>query len=99
MPEPHERRRYPRAEVRWPAIMQEVHWPTDSVIENVSFGGAFIRCRMPPRVNTVFEIVIDVPEIERPLEITAEVVWSRSCGLDDELAPRGIGIQFKDIRW
>jgi hypothetical protein len=67
----------------------------DGVIHNVSFGGAFIRCREPIKLDEVIELVISVPELTEPLRLTAEVVRPRIHGHGNEISSREIGVQIK----
>ena len=97
MSTPQERRRYPRAEVRWPVAIQGTLGLMDGEAKDVSFGGAFFHCRNPLKLNEVFGIFINVPELSRPLKTTAEVVWSNVSGPDDEINPHGMGVKFRDI--
>ena len=39
-----QRRKYPRVEVRWPVRMMTPEGDMDGTIENISAGGAYIRC-------------------------------------------------------
>lgn len=94
---PQEKRRYPRAEVKWPVIVHEPQGPVDGVIRDVSFGGAFISCPKPLELSEAFGILINVPDVNRPMEIVAEIVRTSMQDSDDEIAPWGMGVQFKDI--
>lgn len=94
---PQERRRYPRAEVKWPVIVNEPQGPMDGVIRDVSFGGALIRCPKPLNLREAFGILINVPDVNRPMEIVAEIVRSSMQDSDDEIAPWAMGVKFKDI--
>jgi hypothetical protein len=67
----------------------------DGVIHNVSFDGAFIRCREPLRLDEVIEIVVNVPELSKPLRLTAEVVRPTIYGHGNEISSREIGVQIK----
>ncbi|UCG12479.1 MAG: PilZ domain-containing protein [Deltaproteobacteria bacterium] len=97
MPVPQEKRSYPRTEVRWPVAMEIAQESLTGAIEDVSLGGAFIRCRNPLKLNDVFAMVINVPDVDSPIEIIAEVIWSNIHGSDDRIKPRGMGVKFKDI--
>ena len=94
---PRERRKYHRAEVKWPVIVKHSKKPLKSVTINASAAGAFIRCGKPIKPKEIVEIVIKIPCIEPPFEIIGEVMWSNTYGPDDTITPHGIGVQFKNI--
>lgn len=94
---PSEKRRHPRAEIRWPVVFQSPKGPVRGETLNISAGGAFIRCRKPLKLNHVFGLIISVPGLDRAVKIIAEVVWSNIYGPDDAVTPRGMGVQFKSI--
>lgn len=97
MSTPQERRKYLRAEVKWPVIVQCSQESVESVTANASAAGAFIRCRKPLEPQEIVEIVINIPDVDRPFKLIGEVIWSNICGPDNEATPHGIGVQFKNI--
>ena len=92
-----EGRQYPRAKIRWLVSIKSAKGQMEGVTLNVSPSGVFISCSKPLRLNEVFEMRIDVPERDQPLKARAEVVWSNIYGPDDEITPRGMGVQFLQI--
>ena len=94
---PRERRKYHRAEVKWPVIVKHSKKPLESVTINASAAGAFIRCGKPIKPKEIVEIVINIPDIDPPFEIIGEVMWSNTYGPDDNITPHGMGVQFKNI--
>ena len=64
---------------------------------DVSYGGAFIRCREPLKPNEVLEMSISVSLLCPRVQATAEVIWSNQSTSDDELNPRGMGVRFTNI--
>ena len=94
---PQERRKYHRAEVKWPVIVKHSKKPLKSVTINASAAGAFIRCGKPIKPKEIVEIVIKIPGIEPTFEIIGEVMWSNTYGPDDSITPHGMGVQFKNI--
>ena len=94
---PRERRKYHRAEVKWPVIVKHSQKPLESVTMNASAAGAFIRCGKPIKPKEIVEIVINIPDIDLPFEIIGEVMWSNTYGPDDTITPHGMGVQFKNI--
>ena len=94
---PQDRRRYLRADVKWPVTLQHSQGLMESVTTNVSVDGVFIRCLEPPKANEAVEIIVNIPDINRPFKIIGEVAWSNIDGSDDEITPHGVGIRFKDV--
>ena len=94
---PQEKRRYLRADVKWPVKVQHSQGLMESVTANVSVAGAFIRCVKPLGLNEAVEIIFNIPDINPPFKISGEVAWSNIHGSDDEITPHGIGVQFKNI--
>jgi Tfp pilus assembly protein PilZ len=64
---------------------------------DVSYGGAFIRCREPLKPSEVLEMSISVSLLCPRVQATAEVIWSNHSTSDDELNPRGMGVRFTNI--
>jgi len=98
-----EKRSYPRAKIEWPITIKTEQGSVQGLTLNVSAGGAQIRCQNPPLLYEVFEMTIKTPELERSLVVDAQVVWSTSDLLDNELTLPIIGVSFTHIsdrdRW
>ncbi len=98
-----ERRRYPRAKVEWPVTIKIDQGKIKGVTLNLSAGGATIRCQSPPLMHEVFEVTIKIPDLKRSLVVDAQVVWSTSDIMDDEITLPIIGVHFANIadhdRW
>ena len=92
-----EKRAYPRAKIKWPVKIKTAKGYMDGVTLDVSPNGVFIRCRRPLKLNEVFDMAIKIPGTDRTLKAKAEVVWSNIYGPDDEISPRGMGVQFIKI--
>ena len=92
-----ERREYPRAEIKWPAVIKTNQGTMNGVTSNVTPDGVFIHCRKPLRLNEIFELTIDIPNSDQTLTARAEVTWSNRWGPDDEISPRGMGVRFVKI--
>ena len=89
------KRMYPRAELTWPVSAQVDGSLIEGVTKNVGVSGAYVCCARPPRLNSVFAMVINAPD--KPLKIKAEVVWANIYGRDDKINPRGMGVRFIEI--
>ncbi len=92
-----EKREYPRAEIKWPAVIKTDKGTMDGVTSNVTPNGVFIHCQKPLRLNEIFELTIDIPNSDQTLTARAEVTWSNRWGPDDEISPRGMGVRFVKI--
>ena len=92
-----ERRDYPRAEIKWPAVIRTAQGTMNGVTSNVTPNGVFIHCQKPLRLNEIFELTIDIPNSDQTLTARAEVTWSNRWGPDDEISPRGMGVRFVKI--
>ena len=90
-----ERRTYPRANLKWRVLVEVNDKVMEGVTQNISAGGAYVRCAKPQKLNEVFDMVIHAPE--RSLKVKGEVVWSNIYGPDDEINPRGMGVSFMEI--
>jgi hypothetical protein len=91
-----ENRRIPKANVRWPVIVERPEGDIEGVITRVTPKGGFVHCSRPPKLNEVFDMTIDAPD--NRFMVKAEVIWSNIYGRDDEISPRGMGIRFLKIR-
>jgi uncharacterized protein (TIGR02266 family) len=92
-----EGRRYPRAKIKWPVVVKAGKATIDAVTLNITPSGVFISCPKPLRLSEIFELTITAPDYKRSITATAEVVWSNKYGPDDEVSPRGMGVQFTKI--
>ena len=90
-------RRYPKAKIKWLVSIMTQKGKIEGITLDVSPTGVFISCATPLGLNQVFELIIEVPELKRPLKAKAEVVWSNKYGPDDEVSPRGMGARFLEI--
>ena len=92
-----ERRRYPRARIEWAVTIKTKKGVIAGITLNVSAGGATLRFPNPPLLHEVFEMTISVPELDRPLLVEAQVVWSTADIVDNELTLPIIGVNFTNI--
>ena len=92
-----ERRQHPRAAVSWPVIIKTTRGFMAGETKDVSFTGAFIRCREPLKPSEVLEVSISVSLLCPRVQATAEVVWSNSSSSDDDHGSRGMGVRFTRI--
>ena len=92
-----EKRDYPRAEIKWQAVVKTDQGTMDGVTSNVTPNGVFIHCQKPLRLNEVFELTMNIPNSDQAVTAKAEVTWSNRWGPDDEISPRGMGVRFVQI--
>ena len=85
----------PKEELKWPISAQIDGGIMLGETKEITPRGAFIRCRRPPKLNEIFDMVINAPD--KPVNVKAEVVWSNIYGYDDEVTPRGMGVRFVKI--
>jgi uncharacterized protein (TIGR02266 family) len=86
--------RRPRADLKWPVIVQTAEGSMEGMMENASSTGLFIACTSPLRAKTRCELTIEVPIEGQRLRATAEVVWSRP---GSPSIPAGMGVRFLKI--
>ena len=90
-----EKRRYPRARIRLPVVVDTAKVFTTGETVDIGVGGAFISCREPLEPNQIFYLaMVGVPLLDCRVVATALVVWSNIQRSDDELGPRSMGIRF-----
>jgi len=92
-----EKRDYPRAEIKWQAVVKTGKGTIDGITSNVTPNGVFIHCQKPLRLNEVFELTMNIPNSDQILRAQAEVTWSNRWGPDDDISPRGMGVRFVKI--
>lgn len=86
--------RRPRADLKWPVIVETADGSMDGVMENASSTGLFIACASPLRPKALCELIINVPVGGQRFRATAEVVWSRA---GRPSVPTGMGVRFVKI--
>jgi hypothetical protein len=93
-----ERRRFPRVTAEWLVRMDTRHGWVSGWTADISAAGAFVHSQKPveelEKVNTVF---LDVPFLNRPLQVKAEVVRSGFSRTDDGISFHGFAIHFVDM--
>lgn len=64
--------------------------------KNISAGGLFIPTVNPKNVGERFKLKFRLPNSDKDIIVTAEVVWNRTYSNSDEYEP-GMGIRFVEI--
>jgi hypothetical protein len=93
-----ERRRFPRLTAEWLARIDTPHGWVNGWTADISAAGAYIHSQHPvkecEKVKTVF---LDVPFLNRPLQVKAEVVRSAFLRTDHGIPFHGFAIHFVDM--
>jgi c-di-GMP-binding flagellar brake protein YcgR len=92
-----ERRKYPRAKIRWPVSVKTPQVSLRGLTRNISPGGFSIHLVKPLEISLPLTISTTIATSGDTLKLTAEVVWSSNHGSDDESPLPSIGVRFIDI--
>ena len=95
MPNPKERRYYPRTKVKLPVVRMAGNDLVDGEIEDLSLGGAFVHCSVMPNGTDNFRMVISV--MGRLISVTGEVLWKDVQKLNNQITFRGMGVRFNQL--
>jgi hypothetical protein len=95
MSNPKERRHYPRTKVKLPVVKVVENDLVDGEIEDLSLGGAFIRCSAMPNGKKTFHMVISVKG--RLISLTGEMVWKDVQEFNNQTMFRGMGVRFQQL--
>lgn len=88
-----EQRMHPRRQVRWPVSVLASDGLRQGETEDVSLGGAFIRCEKPPRPNE--KVLLTFENYSSNMRIFAQVAWTNlSSDQKNRYKPTGMGVQF-----
>ena len=90
-----ENRRHPRARIKWPVVMATSNGLVDGYTQNVSLGGAFIRCPQKPDLEDNFRLVMSTKD--RLVLVNAEIVWTNGHKSEGKSAYHEMGIRFTKI--
>ena len=90
-----ERRNYPRAKVKLPVVKMAGNGLVNGEIQDLSLGGAFIRCQEMVNTQEKFHMVISAKG--RLMSIIGEVVWEDVNKINNKTRLRGIGVRFRQI--
>jgi c-di-GMP-binding flagellar brake protein YcgR len=86
---------HPRANLKWSVSLEIEGQVTEGVTKDISEGGAYVCCATPLGPKAEFSMVINAPD--KQLNVRAQVIWTSTYGLNDEITPRGMGVRFMDI--
>ena len=88
-----DKRRNPRLEISWPAVVEIRHGSIKVRLKDISLGGAFVICRESISLNQQFRLYVETPDDEA-FALNAEVVWSNMNVPEEKVIHRGMGIRF-----
>ena len=91
-----ERRKHHRAKVVWPVIMENSRNIISGETQDISAGGAYIRCRKPLKPLEV-SMYVSVSLLSPRIRAMAEVVRSDVLGSANGVEYYGIGVRFVAI--
>jgi Tfp pilus assembly protein PilZ len=87
-----ERRTYPRLRVKWAVSIQAADGLRQGETEDISLGGAFIRCGKPPRRNE--KVILTYKDHPQKIKVLAQVAWTNQTSGSIGDKPTGMGVQF-----
>ena len=77
--------------------MQTTQGVINTGAHDIIVEGAFIRAWNPLDLDEVFKIFIKVPNLDSPLLVDAQVVWTRNRKFDQLIPSSGMGVKFTQI--
>ena len=92
-----DRRKHPRAEIICPVIIQTKRTVISGETQNISAGGALIRCRKRLRPNQVISMFISVSLLSPRISASAKVVRSNISHSTNEAGSYDIGVEFRAV--
>ena len=93
-----EQRKYPRARIKLPLLLDLAQGRVLGETKDISAGGAFISSPKRFRVNQKLSMeIINSPSLERTLPVRAKIVRSNIYCLDDETMFHGMSVVFTRI--
>ena len=86
-----QRRKNLRINIAWPVVVITPNGILDGETQNLSLGGAALRCRQVPDLSDSFRVVLK-PSERKILLATAEIIWSDIC--IDKTTSCAMGVRF-----
>jgi Tfp pilus assembly protein PilZ len=87
-----EQRIHPRRQVRWSVSVLAANGLRRGETEDISLGGAFIRCEKPPRPNE--KVLLTFEDWSSSMRVFAQVAWINLASEDSRDKPTGMGVKF-----
>jgi Tfp pilus assembly protein PilZ len=86
------RRTYPRLRVRCAVSIQTADGLRQGETEDISLGGAFIRCDKPPRPNE--KVLLTYEDHPHKIKVLAQLALTKQTSGSIGDKPTGMGVQF-----
>ena len=86
------RRKYPKIPVRQAVSIKAAKGLRRGEMEDISLGGAFIRCEKPPRPNE--KVLLNYRDHSKKMQVIAQVAWTNHESEGSRDKPDGIGVKF-----
>jgi uncharacterized protein (TIGR02266 family) len=89
-----DRRHSERENIKIPVDYSAVDAFFSEFTTNINEGGMFIETENPPTLDSVVQLQVRLPDLERPIKLGGRVAW-----ISDGKAgsPPGMGIEFQDM--
>ena len=94
-----EKRKYPRASIRWPVSITTSNGSVGGVTEDIGPEGFSINLEKPLILSNPVTISTIISTSDHTLEATGEVVWSNNHRSDDENNLLSIGVKLVAISY
>jgi hypothetical protein len=92
-----EKRRHPRTEIKWPAVLITEGGHVFGQTLDLSIGGALIRSWEKPDFLSSFALIIRPPIRRLSMRVTAERVWATTFRLDSKTKVHAVGVRFIEV--
>ncbi|MFP4474250.1 MAG: PilZ domain-containing protein [Desulfatibacillaceae bacterium] len=90
-------RRQPRVRKTWSLAFRDGGQLKEAYSKDASLGGLFIKTPEPLDRGETFQLQINLPQYEEPIDIKCEVAWNRKETEDLEQFPVGMGVEFVEM--
>ena len=94
-----EKRKYPRAKMRWPVSVKTPQVSVRGLTRDIGPEGFSIELEKPLENSLPLTISTHIATSGDTLELTGEIVWSNNHGSDDENSLPSIGVRFTGISY
>ena len=81
--------------MKWPVVMTTSEGLVDGRTQNISLGGAFIRCAVKPVLEENFRLVMTTKD--RLILVNAEVIWSNGHKSEGKTTHHEMGVRFTKL--
>jgi uncharacterized protein (TIGR02266 family) len=89
-----DRRHSERENVKIPVDYSAVDAFFSEFTTNINEGGMFIETETPSALDTMVQLQVRLPDLERPIKLGGRVAWVSDGKAD---SPPGMGIEFQDL--